>query len=165
MRKNRLLSIALVLMMTGIMAFAFAGCGESEEPVQETTQTTEETTTVSLLEDPEFDINVILTNAGLQEALDATGADYSINKTSGTVCEVAINTGSEELDGVAGTFMAFSPDSSEYEALPDYRICGEKDGVVYVLLSPTDVRYDANDPQQQEDYGKISEVLNAFVIE
>ena len=104
-------------------------------------------------------------NAGLQEALDATGADYSINKTSGTVCEVAINTGSEELDGVAGTFMAFSPDSSEYEAFPDYRICGEKDGVVYVLLSPTDVRYDANDPQQQEDYEKISEVLNAFVIE
>ena len=118
-----------------------------------------------MLEDPEFDINVILTNAGLQEALDATGADYSINKTSGTVCEVAINTGSEELDGVAGTFMAFSPDSSEYEAFPDYRICGEKDGVVYVLLSPTDVRYDANDPQQQEDYGKIREVLNAFVIE
>ncbi|MGN0702480.1 MAG: hypothetical protein ACI4KL_04795 [Lentihominibacter sp.] len=165
MRKNRLLAAALVLMMTGVMAFAFTGCGENEAPAEETTQTTEETTSESLLEDPEYDINVILTNAGLQEALDASGADYSIITTSSTVCDVAINTGSEELDGVAGTFMAFSADSSEYQDFPDYRVCGEKDGVVYVLLSPTDVRYDVNDPQQQEDYGKITEVLNAFVIE
>lgn len=164
MRKNRLLSAALVLILTGSLVLAFAGCGEKEEPIDETTPTTEGTEEESLLEDPEYDISNVLANAGLIEALDATGVEYTLENSTTTVEEVAINTGSEELDGVAGTFMAFAQDDKAYESFPDYQIAGEKDGITYILMLPTDVRYDANDPQQTADYEKLTETLKAFVI-
>lgn len=167
MRKNRLLMVLMAIMMIGIMAFAFAGCGDDGNTEQTTEATTEEAETQtngSLLDDPEYDINVVLVNAGLEEALDATGVDYSIIQFSNISNEVAINA-SGEYDGVAGTFMAYEKGNTEYENLPDYQISGEKDGVVYVLMLATDVRYNAEDPQEEEEYFKLTEALKAFTIE
>ena len=168
MKKSRLLMILMSIMMVGVMAFAFTGCGDQEEATDETTEAvTEETetgTTDSLMEDPEYDINVVLMNAGLKEALDATGVEYNINRFSNITNDVSINTGDDQLDGVAGAFMAYAKGDNEYEALPDYKIIGEQDGVVYVLMLPTDVRYNAEDPQQKADYEKLTEALKAFTI-
>ena len=172
MKKSRLLMMLMAIIMVGIMAFAFAGCGNEEDVTDETTEAvTEETedtetaATDSLLEDPEYDINVVLMNAGLAEALDATGVEYSINQFSNITNDVSIATGDEELDGVAGSLMAYAKGDTTYEDLPDYKIIGEQDGVVYVLMLPTDVRYNAEDPQQAEDYEKLTEALKTFTIE
>lgn len=169
MKKNRLLMILISIMMIGVIAFAFVGCGDKEEATDETTEAATEAneeavTTDSLLEDPEYDINVILMNAGLKETLDATGVEYSINQFSNITNDVSINTGDDELDGVAGAFMAYAKGDNEYEALPDYKIIGEQDGVVYVLMLPTDVRYNTEDPQQKADYEKLTEALKTFTI-
>ena len=169
MKKSRLLMMLMSVMMIVVMAFAFAGCGDNEEATDETTEAvaeeTEAQSTDSLLEDPEYDINVVLMNAGLGDALDATGVEYSINQFSNITNDVSINTGDEELDGVVGSFMAYAKGDTEYENLPDYQIVGEQDGVVYVLMLPTDLRYNAEDSQQSADYEKLTEALKAFTIE
>lgn len=167
MKKNSLVTLIMSIMLAGMMTLVFCGCGGSEEAEEETTITQTEAEsgeTDSLLEDPEYDISVILANAGLEELLDAMGVEYSINKSGNTSNEVSIDTGGDEYDGVVGTFMAYTEGDNEYENIPDYRIIGMKDGVVYVLMLPTDLRYNPEDSRQCGDYEKLTEVLKTFEI-
>lgn len=172
MKKSRLLMIIMSVMMVGAMAFAFAGCGGDEES-QATDETAEAVATEeepavegdnSLLEDPEYDIYKVLVNAGLEDVLDASGVEYDINQFSNITTEIAIKTSDDEYDGVVGSIMAYKPDDTEYKDLPDYKVIGEQDGVVYVLMLPTDVRYNAENPQQSSDYEKLTEALKTFEI-
>ncbi|MCQ2546894.1 MAG: hypothetical protein MJ161_05025 [Clostridia bacterium] len=172
MKKNRLLLVLMSVIMACAMTLAFAGCGgdaNTDEEAAETTAAAETETSAevadSLLEDPEYDIYKVLEKNGLEDVLQASGVEYDVNQFSNITTEVAIKMPEgEELDGVAGVFMAYAPGDTEYESLPDYKIVGEQDGVTYVLMLPTDVRINTEDPQQSSDYEKLTEALKSFEI-
>lgn len=172
MRKSRLFMILMAVMVAGMMTIAFAGCDQQEEQTEEETTTTvsevSEETTVALAGgiDESFNLAEALKDTGVIATLDAPGVDYYIEQDS-NVCEtvyISACQDEEELDGMVGFIMAYDESDKSYEDLPDYRVAGEKDGITYVVSLATDLRYNAEDPQQTSDYEKMTEAMKSIEI-
>ncbi len=169
--------ILMAVMVAGMMTIAFAGCDQQEEQAEEETTTTvsevSEETTVALdrieqvlLTDESFDLAEALKDTDVIATLDAPGVDYYIEQDS-NVCEtvyISACQDEEELDGMVGFIMAYDESDKSYEDLPDYRVAGEKDGITYVVSLATDLRYNAEDPQQTSDYEKMTEAMKSIEI-
>ena len=168
MKKRSFLKFITALVLSSAMIIAFAGCGsdgtEEEVTTEATTQATTEATTAVVLDDS-FNIDQVLMEAGLNDALNAAGAEYYMQLDSNTSQTVGINSArADDLDGVAGTIMAFASGDQSYTEFPDYQIMGEKDGVTYILLLATDVQYNPNNQTQVREYETLVNALKNFTI-
>lgn len=76
------------------------------------------------------------------ESPDAISFSYSRARESG-------------YDGWVFTLQAYDWADNSYADRPNYRVAGLSEGKKYVVLLPTDVRYDASSTQQREEYGRM----------
>lgn len=164
--------ILMSAMVAGMMTIAFAGCDKQNEQTGEETTETEVTEVTEATEAPaggisdSFNLADVIADSGVLETLDATGVDYYVEQDS-NVCEsfyISACQEDETYDGMVGFVMAYDKDDTSYESLPNYRVCGEKDGVTYVVGLASDVRYNPEDLQQGSDFNKLTEAMKTIEI-
>ena len=157
-----LLSILLILTMT-----ACSSNTESESETETGTETTKTTETPA-----EYDIasNLQVTEDGDVKSIDTdhftltlshgSSWGYEINsKTMITIFNIASH--DADYGGRLVSIEVYDADDKEYEEmLPSYSVIGEKDGKVYVAEYPTDVQWDHEDAQAEEDYRAVYEEVN-----
>lgn len=165
MKKSRLLMMLMAIMMVGVMAFAFAGCGsdettdETKEAITEETEGTSEVAT-------DFDIMTVLNENGFEEKF-STDIMYVVEQDSKTSVSVYLKSAKVDGNGgLAGTIMAFEESNTEYEKFPDYEVIGQKDGMTYITLYATDVQFGEDADQETIDnYNGLVQKLREFTVE
>ncbi len=165
MKKNRL-QVLLAIMLIGITAFAFAGCGSGDENTDETTEATTEAATeaTASTQDPEFDLIKIARDSGIIYVIPSN-IGYTMESNNHTSASISLNSAKADgLNGTAGTLMAFDAGDTSYEDFPDYQQVGEKDGITYIMLFATDLQYNAEDSQQTQDYNDLVDALKTFRV-
>lgn len=164
MKKSRITKLAAALFLAGMMAFAFAGCGDTQEPEEPTEAVTETETAEETAAD--FDIMTVLNENGFEEEFSAD-IMYEVEQDSETSVSVYLKSAKVDGDGgLAGTIMAFEEGNTEYEQFPDYEVIGQKDGMTYITMYATDVQFGEDADQQTIDnYNGLVQKLKEFKVE
>lgn len=61
----------------------------------------------------------------------------------------------ENFGGLLFTLQAIDPADTEYQNLPHYAEVGEKDGILYIAVFPSDVQADVANDQNRADYETV----------
>ena len=166
------------LLLAGVavaMIFAFAGCGsqgedksttaasDTETQAEETESTAAETSGdydimegFRVEENDDADYTVLYGN-GFTLTMPEDD-DWGYEATNSTSLNIYLKDARESgFEGDLVTIMAFDPEDTSYEEFPNYTIAGKSQKVnkTFIAMFPTDVRYDPNDPDQEEDYTEL----------